>query len=117
MSVSWQQPVIELLESKGALNILTIPVGNGVVDYFIIASGTSSRHVRALAQEIQKLCKGHESIQSHGDQEGSQWVVLDVFGIFVHIFGQESREIYDLEGLWQRKSLPDAPDTPAPLST
>ena len=101
---SWHQAIHEVLKSKGAVNIQVIPVGNGIVDDFIIASGTSSRHVRALAQEIQKLYKNHSTVRIQGDHEESQWVVLDLFGTFVHIFGPETRRVYDLEGLWGQES-------------
>lgn len=104
MSVKFcHEAIIEVLKSKGAENIQIIPVSNGIVDHFIIASGTSSRHVRALGWEVQKMYKGETLVRIHGDHADSQWVVLDLFGTFLHIFSDDTRKAYDLEGLWAQE--------------
>lgn len=70
-------------------------------DYFVIMSGTSTRHVSGLAEAIdQKIgSKRTMSGNTEGLNEGS-WVLLDYNDIIVHVFHSETRKYYDLEGLW-----------------
>ncbi|MFN2365419.1 MAG: ribosome silencing factor [Desulfurivibrionaceae bacterium] len=70
-------------------------------DYFVIMSGTSTRHVSGLAEAIdQKIgSKRTMSGNTEGLSEGS-WVLLDYNDIIVHVFHSETRKYYDLEGLW-----------------
>ena len=70
-------------------------------DYFVIMSGTSTRHVSGLAEAIdQKIgSKRPMSGNTEGLNEGS-WVLLDYNDIIVHVFHSETRKYYDLEGLW-----------------
>ena len=70
-------------------------------DYFIIASGTSERHVRTIADGI-KECMKHECarpLSIEGYDQG-RWVILDYQNVIVHIFLEPLRELYDLESLW-----------------
>ncbi|MDH4320171.1 MAG: ribosome silencing factor [Desulfobulbaceae bacterium] len=70
-------------------------------DFFVIMSGRSTRHVQSLAESIDKevSSKRLSSSNTEGLQEG-QWVLLDYNDVVVHIFYEESRKFYDLEGLW-----------------
>ena len=70
-------------------------------DYFVIVSGTSSRHVRAISDNIEEKTrqKGIRTLHVEGYGEGS-WVLLDYGDIVAHVFTQEVREFYDLERLW-----------------
>ena len=84
-------------------------------DFFIICSGGSKRQVQALAEHLQEeLAKVRvKPLGVEGLQEGL-WVLMDYNSLVIHIFFQELREFYDLEGLWA-----DAPKTlmaPPPLS-
>jgi ribosome-associated protein len=72
-----------------------------IVDYFVIATGTSRRQIHAMADEID------QAMNVHGDQklgvEGygeSHWVLLDYGDVVVHLFDEETRRYYDLENLW-----------------
>lgn len=73
----------------------------GFTDYFIICSGTSRRHVTALAQHLEEEMAraGVTPLGVEGLPEG-HWVLLDYNDVVVHIFLQPMREFYDLEGLW-----------------
>ncbi len=73
----------------------------GFADYFIICSGTSHRHVLALAQYLEEALgqAGFKPLGVEGLQEGN-WVLLDYNDVVIHIFIQALREFYDLEGLW-----------------
>jgi ribosome-associated protein len=70
-------------------------------DYFLVASGTSRRHVQALAEHLDEALSraGIEPLGREGLEEGS-WVLLDYNEVIIHLFLQPFREFYDLEGLW-----------------
>jgi ribosome-associated protein len=77
-------------------------------DYFIICSGTSKRHVQALAQHLQEALRqaGVKPLGVEGLEEG-HWVLLDYVEVVIHLFITPLREFYDLEGLWmEAKRLP-----------
>jgi ribosome-associated protein len=90
---------------------------SNVADYFVICSGTSEPHLKAIANEIQdRLQKEHGIRPNHVDgYPMSQWVVVDFYDVLVHIFHQEKRAFYSLEDLWSdapRLRLPNI--APAP---
>jgi ribosome-associated protein len=72
-----------------------------IADYFVLASGTSERHVRTLADAVESGMKGmevrHFSLEGHDD---GRWVIIDFQNVIVHIFIESLRELYDLESLW-----------------
>jgi len=73
----------------------------GFTDFFVIMSGRSTRHVQSLAETVDKEVgsKRLSVSNTEGMTEG-QWVLLDYNDVVVHIFYDESRKFYDLEGLW-----------------
>jgi ribosome-associated protein len=94
----------ELADNKKAENIVVLDVRklSSVTDYFVIASGTSQPHLRAIVEEIHsKLRDDHDlrPSRSEGYTSGT-WVVLDYFDVIVHVMHSETRKRYDLEGLW-----------------
>ena len=72
-----------------------------IADYFVICSGVSETHVRALAEELlrQLAAHGSQHIAAQGVSDG-RWALVDLGDVIVHIFMQFEREFYDLEGLW-----------------
>lgn len=114
----------ELADNKKGENILVLDVRkvSSVTDYFVIASGSSQPHLRAIVEEIHsKLRDDHDlrPIRAEGASTGS-WVVLDYFDVIVHCMLSETRKRYDLEGLWgdakpvkpaapKKKAAPKAP--------
>lgn len=72
-----------------------------VCDYFVIATGTSDRQMRAVADHIEVAARAHNErpFRTAGLVEG-QWIVLDYVDIVVHLFDPEHRRYYDLELLW-----------------
>jgi ribosome-associated protein len=95
---------IAALQDKKAKNLEIIRIGDLTVlaDYFVLAGGTSSTQVKALADEVEHRLsgKGAEPKRTEG-YKGANWVVLDYIDVVVHVFHQETREFYDLERLWQ----------------
>ena len=96
--------VIDALEETKAQDIITINVQSisSITDTMIIASGTSQRHVRSLAQNVVKHVKKH-GIQPVGveGQQNTEWVLVDLGDIVIHVMTTASRQFYDLEHLWQ----------------
>jgi ribosome-associated protein len=93
----------ELADNKKAEDVVVLDVRklSSVTDFFVIASGTSAPHLRAIVEEIHaKLRDEHDLRPARSDGGGSSWVVLDYFDVIVHVMHTETRERYDLEGLW-----------------
>jgi ribosome-associated protein len=76
---------------------------SSVCDYFVVASGTSTTHVRALSDNIARSLKekGQSLRHIEGEREAS-WILLDFGDVVCHIFLKETRAFYDLEGLWSK---------------
>ena len=90
-------------ESKQAVNLVVLDLRKsaGFTDFFLIASGTNTRQVRAIADAvIESLAdKGAKPAYVEG-YDRSEWILLDYFDFIVHIFAPETRTFYDLERLW-----------------
>ncbi|HEY1663350.1 MAG TPA: ribosome silencing factor [Verrucomicrobiae bacterium] len=94
----------EFADNKKAENILVLDVRDlsSVTDYFVIASGTSEPHLRAIVEEIIDELRDHHDlrpVRRDGSIQGA-WVVLDYFDVIVHVMRTDVRERYDLESLW-----------------
>lgn len=91
-------------EVKGNhINILDLrEIENTVCDYFIICDGTSNTHVNAIVNSIQKtVSKGLKDKPWHIEgSDNSEWVLMDYVNVVVHVFQTQTREYYDIEGLW-----------------
>ncbi|BFD48163.1 MULTISPECIES: ribosome silencing factor [unclassified Wolbachia] len=98
---SIRSTIEEIIDQNKGHDIVIFDVQNKTViaKYMIIASGDSSRHVKALAEHVIKSLKPHDKIDVEGMDEGN-WVVLNFQGIMVHIFRPEVREYYKIEELW-----------------
>lgn len=99
--------ITESLDSDKAQNIVVIPLDDKIslADYMIIASGTSSRHVSALANRLKEQLhtKGVREVNTEGLSQ-SDWVILDAGDIIVHLFRPEVREFYNIEKMWRSPS-------------
>jgi ribosome-associated protein len=94
----------EFADNRKAENIVILDVRkiSSVTDFFVIASGTSEPHLRAIVEEITGRVRdeaGQRPRAVDGTVHGA-WVVLDYFDVIVHVMRQDVRERYDLEGLW-----------------
>jgi ribosome-associated protein len=94
----------ELADNKKGENIVILDVRelSSVTDYFVIASGTSEPHLRAIVDEITDKLKQEHNLRPNAVDGTFQtaWIVLDFFDVIVHIMRSEVRERYDLETLW-----------------
>ena len=97
------EAIAEILDNKKGNDVKVIKVGDKTViaDYFVLANGNSSTHVRALADEVEyKLSEaGVTALRSDGGS-GSSWRVLDYACVIVHVFDREAREFYKLDKLY-----------------
>ena len=85
-----------------SLSVLYVSEVTSLADYFVIATGNSSTHVKALADEVEFKLKQEEIFPDHIEGHGTNlWIVLDYGSVVVHVFSEEAREFYDLERLWQ----------------
>jgi ribosome-associated protein len=77
-------------------------IENTVCDYFIICNGTSNTQVNAIVGSIQKtVSKAIKDKPWHIEGQGnSEWVLMDYVNVVVHVFQKQTREFYDIEGLW-----------------
>ncbi|SRR5690625_1307378 len=94
----------QALEDLKAQNVTVLPVSEltSIADYMVIATGTSSRHVKALAQEVTEQAKhaGFQPVGTEGDNS-AEWLLVDLGDVIVHVMQAATREFYDLERLWQ----------------
>lgn len=96
--------IANTLEDKLALNIIILEVEQlvGYASHFVIASGRSERQVQALTDHIKdavKLKHGVLPLSIEGAQ-GGKWALVDFGDVVVHVFREDERDFYDLEGLW-----------------
>lgn len=103
-SLAMARLAIEALEDKKAEDIKTIDISEVSVlaDYFIIANGTNSSQIQALADGVEeRLGKaGYPARQVEGYQNAN-WVLLDFGDVIVHVFDSKNRLLYDLERIWR----------------
>ena len=103
---SYDQAVMaaKAISSKKGLDIQVIEISDISVlaDYMVIATGTSSTHVKALADEVEyKLDEAGISVSQIEGYRSISWILLDYVDVFVNVFSDEAREFYDLDRLWQ----------------
>jgi len=92
-----------ILDNNKAKDVVTIDLKKKsyIADYMIIASGTSSRHLQSLSENLVSELKkiGLYNCRIEG-RESSDWKLVDAIDIIIHIFHPEKREFYDLEKMW-----------------
>lgn len=94
----------ELADNRKAENIVVLDVRklSSITDYFVIATGTSEPHLRAIVDEITDKLRDEHGLRPRA-ADGTlitSWIVLDYFDVIVHVMRSDVREHYDLEGLW-----------------
>jgi ribosome-associated protein len=99
-----QHHVIEALESLKALDLVTIDVHRltTITELMIVCTGSSSRHVKSLADTVLVALKkeGFKPLGVEGEKDG-EWILIDFGDIIVHIMLSRTRDFYGLEKLWQ----------------
>lgn len=103
---SYDQAVMaaKAISSKKGLDIQVVEISDISVlaDYMVIATGTSSTHVKALADEVEyRLDEAGISVSHIEGYRSNSWILLDYVDVIVNVFSDEAREFYDLDRLWQ----------------
>ena len=105
------------LENKKARDIKVLKTAEQTVlaDYFVICNGTSSTHIKALVDEVDKLLSeaGEPPIRREG-LRSDIWVLMDCGCVIVHVFTDEARKFYNLERLWSDSQEIDPATLPLP---
>lgn len=100
--------IVDLVADRKAEDILLLDMrpASYVADYFVLCSGTSERHIRALAEEVREALakQGTRPLHVEGTSD-SGWILMDYGAVVVHIFGHEERAYYALDRLW-REAVP-----------
>jgi ribosome-associated protein len=95
--------VVDTLDLNKAQDIVTIDLKDksSMADYMIIASGTSSRHIQSLSEQVLEKLKdnGIKNSKIEG-KESSEWKLVDGIDLIIHIFHPEKRKFYELEKIW-----------------
>ena len=92
------------LDSKKGLDIKIIKIRDisSIADYFVIATGTSNTHVKALADEAEyQLDQAGLSVSGIEGQRNDTRILLDYIDVVIHVFSEDAREYYNLERLWE----------------
>lgn len=91
------------IDGKKGLNIQVIEIGDVsvIADYMVIATGNSSTHVKALADEVEyRLDEAGISVSHIEGYRSNTWILLDYIDVIVHVFDNEARDFYDLDRMW-----------------
>ena len=98
-----KKDIISTLDSYKALDIVSIDLDgkSSMADYMIIASGTSSRHIQSLSEQVLEKFKksGVHNCKIEG-KNSNDWKLVDGIDLIVHIFHPEKRKFYELEKIW-----------------
>ena len=101
--VDLKNSILKTLDNNKALDIISIDLANksSMADYMIIASGTSSRHIQSLSEQVLEKLKnsGVKDSRIEG-KDSSEWKLVDGIDLIVHIFHPEKRKFYELEKMW-----------------
>lgn len=119
--IEWAVVAARAADSKAADDVVVLEVGPvmAVCEHFVIASGSNTRQVRTIAEEVEeqlKVAGGPKPIRMEGFDD-LRWVLLDYGDFVVHVFLDETRRYYDLERLWSDVPRVDWVDADGPAAS
>lgn len=101
---------VKALDDRKGNNIKVLDVQGltSIADYFVIATGTSTKHATSLAESVEEELSalGIEPTHKEGHRSGD-WILLDYLDVIVHVFTEETREFYKLEKMWKDAKILD----------
>ncbi|MDF2632755.1 MAG: rsfS [Caproiciproducens sp.] len=103
-SLELAKETVKTMDDKKALDLKVIGIKDisVIADYFVLATGTSSTHVKALADEVEFKMKQIGISPDHIDgYRSNTWIILDYSDVIIHVFTPDAREFYNLDRLWQ----------------
>ncbi|MCH4239741.1 MAG: ribosome silencing factor [Oscillospiraceae bacterium] len=105
------EAAVRILDTKKAkaLKMIRISDISSLADYFVLATGTSSTHVKALADEVEFQLKETQKIAPDHEEgyRSNSWILLDYGSVVIHVFTPDAREFYDLDRLWKDGTAED----------
>jgi ribosome-associated protein len=111
--------VVETLNDMKARDVSVMDVRGktAVTDYMIVASGTSDRHVKAIAETVAYRAReaGEQPLGTEGVEDG-EWALVDLNGVVLHVMLPKVRDFYNLERLWAAPALVSDTMPPRPLA-
>ncbi len=113
-SLKLTKEIMQLLDSKKAVSIISIDVSKvtTLTDSFIICNGTSDRHRKSLADDVQEFMENQKvEVVSKEGYKSADWILLDYGYVVINIFSADAREKYRLERLWSDGMLSDLRNT------
>nr|WP_250885763.1 ribosome silencing factor [Shewanella jiangmenensis] len=99
-----KQFVVDKVEDIKARDLVVLDVSqhSDITDYMVICSGTSKTHVRAIAERLlSEARKANINILGAEGRDASEWVLVDLGGVILHVMQEQTRDFYQLEKLWQ----------------
>ena len=105
--------IVKILDDKKGMDIKVLDITEltTMANYFVICTGTSSPHIKALSDELdEKLSEKGISFLSKEGFQTANWVLMDYDNVIVHIFNEETREFYSIENLWSDAKVVDIQD-------
>ena len=112
-SLQEARKIAEILDSKKGIDIRVIRIDDISVlaDYMVIATGSSTTHVKALADTVEAdMDQLGVSVSHIEGYRSNSWILLDYIDVIVHVFSDESRRYYDLDRLWEDGEIIDISD-------
>tara|TARA_Y100000816_G_scaffold8102_1_gene5180 strand:+ start:20 stop:370 length:351 start_codon:yes stop_codon:yes gene_type:complete len=103
--LSLKKIIVQTLDINKAQDIVSIDLKDksSMADYMIIASGTSSRHIQALSEQVLEKLKDNGVKESKIEgKDSSEWKLVDGIDLIIHIFHPEKRKFYELEKMWSQ---------------
>ena len=98
-----KQIILQTLDTNKAQDIISIDLKDksSMADYMIIASGTSSRHIQSLSEQVLEKLKNNGVKDSKIEgKDSNEWKLVDGIDLIIHIFHPEKRKFYELEKMW-----------------
>ena len=100
---AWAKEIARIASGSNCEDVLVLDLRgtSDVTDFFVIATGTSDRQVRSVADELEFTGKHNTNPVAHmAGQDSGDWIVMDFFDVVVHLFTPDMRNYYDLELIW-----------------
>ena len=103
--------IVDIIDEKQAADILLLDIGEhtSIADYFIIATINNPRQAKAIEDELMQKLRIEQNIRPLNmegvDGRGSGWALLDYGDVIIHLFTEEARVRFDLEGLWEKATV------------
>ena len=109
MSLETVKKIVKALDDKKGNDIKVIKIDELtiVADYFVLVTGNSNTHIRALADEVEFQLEEAGLKPDHAEGRTTGWVIIEYAGVVAHIFTEEARNYYNLERLWEDASKID----------